>query len=170
MAHVGQGGPPPPSSSDDSCTSDPNFAIMCAFVNEFGSMCGVACPTLGKLQEMLEDTSNVRDDLALFHVKLLRRLKKSVSIDKWERSVAKFAHTYSNNDGWELERFGYKKSKLSVKLRLLKNLLEAQFDGNQKFKSEINSKQAKELRHEPLGRDKLGNAYWWAFCQSKDLR
>ena len=159
MAHVGGGGPPPPSSSDDSCTSDPNFAIICAFVQEFGSMCGVACPPLGKLQEMLEDTTKIREDLSMFHIKLLRRLRKNVSIDKWEKSVTKFAHTYSNNDGWELERFGYRQSKLSVKLRLLKGLLEAQFDGNQKFKSEINSKQANELRHEPLGRDKLGNAY-----------
>ena len=151
---------PPVTSSDDSCTSDPNVAIICAFIKEFGMMCGVECPTLGRLQEMLEDTATVKEELALFHIKLLRRLKKSVSTDKWERQVAKFAHTYSNNDGWELERFGYKRSKLSVNLRLLKNLMEAQFDGNSKFKSEINSKQAKDLRHEPLGRDKLGNAYW----------
>lgn len=160
MALATGDGPPPTNSMDDSCTSDPNFAVICAFIKEFGPACGVECPSLGRLQEMLEDTSSIKEELAVFHIKLLRKLKKSVHVDKWEKHVAKFAHTYSNNDGWELERFGYKKSKLSVKLRLLKNLLETQFDGNAKFKSEMNSKHAKDLRHEPLGRDKLGNAYW----------
>ena len=64
-------------------------------------------------------------------------------------------------DSWEIDRFGYKMAPLSVKLRLLKNLMESQFDSNEKFKKEVNNKSAKELRMTPLGTDKLGNAYWY---------
>ena len=118
----------------------------------------------------MEDTNDVKEELILFHVKLLRKLKKSVSLDKWERFVTKFAHTYSSSDGWELERFGYKRAKLNIKLRLLKNLLEAQFDGNIKFKAEINTKDADDLRMEPLGRDKLGNLYWYQVDGDASMR
>ena len=118
----------------------------------------------------MEDTNDVKEELIMFHIKLLRKLKKSVSVDKWERALAKFAHTYNMEDGWEIERFGYKRCKLNLKLRLLKNLLEAQFDGNVKFKTEINNKPADELRSEPLGRDKLGNLYWYQVDNEATLR
>ena len=181
----------------EKCTSDPNFAVVCAFIERFGSICGmdislgivnykifpgkylignysyflgVLCPSILRLQELLEDNNDVKDELILFHVKLLRKLKKSVSLDKWERFVTKFAHTYSSSDGWELERFGYKRAKLNLKLRLLKNLLEAQFDGNVKFKAEINTKDADDLRMEPLGRDKLGNLYWYQVDGDASMR
>lgn len=77
----------------------------------------------------------------------MRKLKKSVSTDKWEKALTKFAHSYSPTDGWELERFGYKNAKAAVKLRIVKNLIESQFDVNPKFKQEINQKTAKELRY-----------------------
>jgi hypothetical protein len=50
----------------------------------------------------------------------MRKLKKSVNFDRWEKAAAKYAHSYSDQDGWEIERFGYKKLNLAVKLRLLK--------------------------------------------------
>lgn len=99
-------------------------------------------------------------DLIDLHVKLLRKLKYSVNVERWERSLAKFCHTYSTNDAWELERFSYRLLKLPLRLRILKNLLETQFDNNIKFKTAVNTLETAKLRPMPLGRDKMGNLYW----------
>lgn len=49
-------------------------------------------------------------------------------------------------------------------------MLESQFEKNLKFKTELNLLSAEELRSQPLGKDKLGNAYWSTIDVDLNLR
>ena len=39
-----------PEITKEKCTADANFAVVCAFIEQFGEMCGVLCPSIGRLQ------------------------------------------------------------------------------------------------------------------------
>ena len=65
----------------DKCTSDPNFAVICAFLAEFGdhpSIVGAQVsgktklPDIGDLQRMIENSDEkIDDELIKFHVKVI---------------------------------------------------------------------------------------------------
>ena len=60
------------------------------------------------------------EELIDLHIKLLRKRKKWINKDKWEKSLVKYVHEYSNVDAWELERYGYKNVRLAIKIDVLK--------------------------------------------------
>uniref|UniRef100_A0A2M4A4M4 Putative titin n=1 Tax=Anopheles triannulatus TaxID=58253 RepID=A0A2M4A4M4_9DIPT len=153
-----------------SCEGDPNFGIILSFMEQFGPVLDVGEWNIAELKAMLENTESVPQALVDLHIKLMRKINKKVPPAKWELNLAKFAHSYSHQDAWEIERFGYKTANLAVKLRVLKALLEGQFDLNTKFKTQINTTVANELRLDPLGRDRLGNSYWYFMDNSANLQ
>nr|XP_023013734.1 remodeling and spacing factor 1 [Leptinotarsa decemlineata] len=152
------------------CENDPNFAVICAFLEKFGTQCGLPRADFLELQGMLEDTDEVHPDLVNLFLKLLRRVKKTVKPDKWEKSLVAVCHNFSSQDAWEIERFGYKKAKLTSKVRVLKELLEMQFDYHVKFKNEVNRLTADDLRSKPLGHDKEGHLYWFHSDDNYQIR
>ncbi|XP_056634330.1 remodeling and spacing factor 1 isoform X2 [Diorhabda sublineata] len=153
-----------------SCENDPNFAVLCAFLEKFGTQSGLPKYDFQELQGMLENSEEVHPVLVDLFLRLLRRAKKSFKNDKWEKAIAAICHRFSTQDAWEIERFGYKKAKLTTKVRILKELLEMQFDHHMKFKNEINKLAADVLRSQPLGRDKAGHNYWFLSDEYYQIR
>ncbi|XP_055385665.1 uncharacterized protein LOC129614806 [Condylostylus longicornis] len=143
-----------------SCENDPNFAVICLFFDKFAKILNIAHPNIKRLQEMLENTEEVEKPLKDLHIKLLRKQRKTVHETAWESALCKFCWGFSPHDAWEIEKFGYKKANIKVRLKILRELVESQFERNGKFRSITEKMSASEMRSEPIGRDKLGHAYW----------
>ncbi|XP_039969202.1 protein piccolo [Bactrocera tryoni] len=153
-----------------SCANDPDFAVICAFLQKFAKDLGIPLPNFKHLQEWLTNTDEVIDQLRDLHIKLLRKTRKTVHEKSWESALSKFCFSYSAQDAWEVERFGYKKSSLKVKLRIFRELLESQFQRNGKFRAQILTMSADSLRSQPIGRDRLGHTYYFTQDSDGNLR
>ncbi|CAG0904811.1 unnamed protein product, partial [Darwinula stevensoni] len=89
MASVGLNPPPP-----ELCENDPNFAVICSFLDQFGEACGIDYPAIDELSLMLQDTNDVSPLLLDLHIRLLRKAKKQVKVEQWEKGLIKFCHSY----------------------------------------------------------------------------
>ncbi|XP_028839776.1 remodeling and spacing factor 1 isoform X2 [Denticeps clupeoides] len=104
------------------------------------------------------------------HVKLLRKVGKSVSADRWEKYLVKVCQEFNATWAWELEKKGYKEMTVECKTGILKYLCECQFDDNVKFKMAINEEDPDKMRLQPIGRDKDGLMYWFQLDQDHNVR
>ncbi|XP_027199791.2 LOW QUALITY PROTEIN: uncharacterized protein LOC113793915 [Dermatophagoides pteronyssinus] len=154
----------------DEVENDPNFAIICSFMEKFGHHLDLKY-SIKHLKTIFEDYNKVRPDLIDLHIKLLRKRRKYINKEKWEKALMRFCAEYSNIDAWNLEQFGYNNADLSLRLRIFLRLLEAMFDFNQKFKSELNSTmETSSLRIPAIGRDLIGYTYWYQLDSDLNFR
>ncbi|KAK5858243.1 hypothetical protein PBY51_002396 [Eleginops maclovinus] len=148
----------------------PNYAVICSFLERYGALLDLPELTFPQLERYLRDTSSVPKLLVDLHVKLLRKIGKSVSADRWEKYLLKVCQELNTTWAWELEQKGYKELSTECKTGLLKYLCECQFDDNVKFKTAINEEDPDKMRLQPIGRDKDGQMYWFQLDQSDNVR
>lgn len=174
---------PPP--IKEAVEDDPNFAVICSFLEKFGQNLEIKY-SIQNLKTMFEDNNKgiiiifknnlflnfiLLSDLVDLHIKLLRKRRKYINKEKWENALTRFCTEYSPFDSYELQEIGYQNATLSLRLRIFVRLLEAMFDYNQKFKSELNlSCEASNLRVSAIGRDIFGYTYWFQMDPDLNFR
>ncbi|XP_048696472.2 remodeling and spacing factor 1 isoform X2 [Caretta caretta] len=114
--------------------------------------------------------TSVPKELVELHLKLMRKIGKSVTADRWEKYLIKICQEFNSTWAWEMEKKGYLETSVECKLGILKYLCECQFDDNLKFKNIINEEDADAMRLQPIGRDKDGLMYWYQLDQEHNVR
>ncbi|XP_076846927.1 remodeling and spacing factor 1 [Brachyhypopomus gauderio] len=150
--------------------SCPSFAVVCSFLERYGAALDLPELTFPQMERYLQETSSVPQPLIELHVKLLRKLGKSVTPDRWEKYLVKVCQEFNSTWAWELERKGYPEMSTECKTDLLKYLCECQFDDNLKFKTAVNEEDPEQMRLQPIGRDREGLLYWFQLDQDQNVR
>ncbi|XP_062309943.1 remodeling and spacing factor 1 [Osmerus eperlanus] len=148
----------------------PSYAVICSFLERYGPLLDLPELTFSQLERYFQDTSSVPKLLVDLHVKLLRKIGKSVSADRWEKHLVKICQEFNTTWAWELDKKGYKDMTVECKMGILKYLCESQFDDNVKFKTAINDEDPEKMRLQPIGRDKDGLMYWFQLDQDNNVR
>ncbi|KAI7793692.1 remodeling and spacing factor 1 [Triplophysa rosa] len=148
----------------------PSFAVICSFLERYGPLLDLPEVSFPVLERSLQESSAVPKLLVELHVKLLRKIGKSVSADRWEKYLIKLCQEFNTTWAWELEKKGYPEMTVESKIGILKYLCECQFDDNVKFKTAINEEDPDKMRLQPIGRDKDGLMYWFQLDQDHNVR
>uniref|UniRef100_A0A8C2FPX4 Remodeling and spacing factor 1-like n=1 Tax=Cyprinus carpio TaxID=7962 RepID=A0A8C2FPX4_CYPCA len=149
----------------------PSFAVICSFVERYGALLDLPELSFPELERSLQESSAVPKLLVDLHVKLLRKIGKSVSADRWEKNLIKvskmgkflMSHHWINLH-WNL--IFIRKTCCCI----CNYLCECQFDDNVKFKTTINEEDPDKMRLQPIGRDKDGLMYWFQLDQDHNVR
>uniref|UniRef100_A0A8C8RQN0 Remodeling and spacing factor 1 n=1 Tax=Pelusios castaneus TaxID=367368 RepID=A0A8C8RQN0_9SAUR len=167
--------PPPPPPAGPRCPGSwPNFAVVCSFLERYGALLDLPELPFPELERVLqpprEPGEQVPKELVELHLKLMRKIGKSVTADRWEKYLIKICQEFNSTWAWEMEKKGYLEMSVECKLGILKYLCECQFDDNLKFKNIINEEDADAMRLQPIGRDKDGLMYWYQLDQEHNVR
>lgn len=148
--------------------SDPDFAVICSFINKFFTLMRMEPVSFCQLENMfttLED-GRVSKELVDLHLKLLRRtIMKTVSNESFEKCLLKYLNSTEllSSEKRQLETYGYVHMSILSKLRILRTLCELQLDHNLKLRESIpTALRAMDMRDTVTGVDKDGLAY---YCQ-----
>ncbi|CAB4063401.1 RSF1 [Lepeophtheirus salmonis] len=151
--------------------TDPNFAVILEFLHRFGKdIFGESWKLrISPLEEGLESCSGPPSPFLVdLIVKLLRKVHKSISADRWEKSLIRYLSGREEDAKAEMLDSGFASLSPEVKIRILRSLCESQFEFNVKFKNSLSHK--KDLRSSPLGQDKRGDLYWYFEDEEGTLR
>ncbi|CAF0919878.1 unnamed protein product [Didymodactylos carnosus] len=143
--------------------NDSNYGVVLCFMDKFRPLLDLNDYSLRQFEEhLLSDNENINQRLIDFHILLLKRLSigKNAKREKFVSIITRFSYRFNWEDGDHLTSAGYARATINVKIRILKNLLESQFDQNQTFKVALQDKPSNEIRSQPLGRDRYGSSYW----------
>ncbi|XP_019385979.1 PREDICTED: remodeling and spacing factor 1 [Crocodylus porosus] len=166
--------PPPAPPGPRGPGSWPNFAVVCSFLERYGPLLDLPELPFPELERVLqpprEPGDQVPRELVDLHLKLMRKIGKSVTADRWEKYLIKICQEFNSTWAWEMEKKGYLEMSVECKLGILKYLCECQFDDNLKFKNIINEDDADTMRIQPIGRDKDGLMYWYQLDQEHNVR
>ena len=162
----------------DECNANPNFAVIVDFLDKFAEHLDIKPIPIKSLERHIKDSSEkVDQDLIQIHTALLKRVKLSkkmlVTRRSWEKALLLFCKKSKilrrESIGTELENVGYSELDVNVKLKILKVLMEAQFDVGD-FKVVTETLPVESLRHEPAGRDVDGRLYWTLTDEFAEIR
>ncbi|CAF3325380.1 unnamed protein product [Rotaria socialis] len=143
--------------------NNPDYGTILCFIDKFRSYINIKKYPLRILEDnLISEQEKLSHRFIDFHLALLKRVNsgRTIKADQFISTMAKFAYRFNYDDGNQLDERGYSKTSIDIKLRVLKNLLEKQFDYNQKLKTAVASKSAIEIRSKPFGRDRYGASYW----------
>ncbi|CAF2080357.1 unnamed protein product [Rotaria magnacalcarata] len=143
--------------------NDPNYGVVLCFLDKFRSILDLPNYLSQRFEDHLVNCEGKNSSRLIdFHFILLKRLSlaRNAQRDKFDSIVTKFAARFDVNDSEHIKTTGYLKADVNIKIRIIKNLLESQFETKQMLKKCLIDKSAYELRSSPFGRDRFGVSYW----------
>ncbi|CAF1198781.1 unnamed protein product [Rotaria sordida] len=153
--------------------NNPDYGVILCFIERFRSYIKMKNYPLRILEDnLISEKEKLSGRFIDFHLALLKKTLggKTIKREQFVSSITRFAYRFNRDDGDYLDEHGYSKSTVDIKLRILKNLFEKQFDSDHTLKQFVANKPSIEIRSKPFGRDRFGASYWLFTVKKNKLK